>query len=177
MLSSPEPDLFDPAAYRLTHSVGYLLSRARAAMAHEIEQEIGELDITHAQATCLMTLAHERARTVTDLGRELGTDMGSVTRLLDRIEKRGLIRRQRSDTDRRIVTLSVTPLGYEMAAKLPAYFCRVQNRHFQGFTSEEIDTLRAMLLRVIGNGQACTSTVPRATHPLHPPGPERDEHT
>lgn len=142
---------FDPASYRICDSVGYLMARAKGELSRDVEQEVGALDITHAQASCLVMLVHDRARTVTDLGRELNTDMGSVTRLISRMEKRGLVERQRSDADRRIVDLRVTPAGHALVDQLPAIFCRVLNRRFRGFSEAEIAQFRDMLERVIAN--------------------------
>ncbi|TWG79623.1 DNA-binding MarR family transcriptional regulator [Cupriavidus gilardii J11] len=152
--SSDRPEgapLFDPEAWQMCSSVGYLLSRAKIALTNDVEQEAAALDITHAQATCLMMLANDRARTVTDLGREMNTDMGSVTRLVSRMEKRGLVKRERSEVDRRIVELSITPAGHAVMQQLPALFCRVLNRRFRDFTPDEIDVLRGMLQRVLAN--------------------------
>lgn len=142
---------FDPAEYRMGESVGYLMARAKSVLSHDVEQEVNGLDITHAQATCLMMLANGSGSTVTDLGRELNTDMGSVTRLLSRMEKRGLILRQRSDADRRVVDLSITAAGRALVEELPRIYCRVLNRHFRDFSAAELQTFRSMLNRIIGN--------------------------
>ncbi len=152
-ISAPDTssDPFDPAQYAMCDSVGYLLGRAKSRLAHGIEQEMASLDITHAQASCLMMLARGTAATVTDLGRELNTDVGSVTRLLNRMEKRGLIVRQRRDDDRRVVDLSLTEEGRTLAGQLPPLFCNVLRHHFRNFSAEEIEILRAMLKRVIGD--------------------------
>ncbi|PVY80913.1 MarR family transcriptional regulator [Cupriavidus alkaliphilus] len=151
--ASPNPPAgsFDPAQYQMCDSVGYLMQRAKNMLAHGVEQEVSSLDITQAQASCLMMLATGRASTVTDLGRELNTDMGSVTRLLSRMEKRGLIERRRRDADRRVVDLSVTPQGQKLVQQLPAIFCKVLAHHFRGFSEDEIQLLRGMLRRVIDN--------------------------
>lgn len=149
--AAPRAGPFDPAQYQMCESVGYLMQRAKNMLAHGVEQEVNSLDITQAQASCLMMLATGRAATVTDLGRELNTDMGSVTRLLSRMEKRGLIERRRRDADRRVVDLSVTPQGQELVERLPAVFCKVLAHHFRGFSEEEIQLLRTMLRRVIEN--------------------------
>ncbi|AOY93582.1 MarR family transcriptional regulator [Cupriavidus sp. USMAA2-4] len=141
----------NPAEYNMQDSIGYLLARAKSALTHEVEQEVSALDITHVQAVCLMMLGTGRASTVTDLGREMGTDMGSVTRLLGRMEKRGLIERQRSTSDRRVVELSLTEQGRAMMVHLPAIFIRVVERRLRGFSPDEITCLRTMLTRVIDN--------------------------
>ena len=61
-------DLFDPASYEIGKSVGYLLGRAKNTLSQGVEQEVGSLDMTHAQASCLMMLAKHEATTATDLG-------------------------------------------------------------------------------------------------------------
>lgn len=146
-------ELFDPAEYELGKSVGYLLARAKNTLSQGVEQEVGNLDMTHAQASCLMMLAQGEANTVTDLARNLNTDAGSVTRLLSRMEKRGLIARTRRDDDRRVVDLSITPAGNALVEKLPVAFCNVMRRHFEGFNHDEIEVLRGMLLRIIANNR------------------------
>ena len=147
----PSEDLFDPAEYEIGKSIGYLLGRAKNMLSLGVEQEVSGLDMTHAQAICLMMLAKGEATTVTDLARNLYTDAGSVTRLLSRMEKRGLIARTRRDDDRRVVDLSITAEGHAMVEQLPAAFCNVMRRHFDGFTHAEIAVLRDMLVRVIAN--------------------------
>ncbi|MBF6987197.1 MarR family winged helix-turn-helix transcriptional regulator [Cupriavidus sp. IK-TO18] len=149
--SAADTTLFDPAKYQMCDSVGYLLQRAKNTLAHSVEQEVSSLDITHAQASCLIMIATGRAATVTDLGRELNTDMGSVTRLLSRMEKRGLVERQRRDDDRRVVDLLLTEQGQALADLLPTIFCKVLSQHFRGFSADELQLLKTMLRRVIDN--------------------------
>jgi len=154
MTSSTPTDMFDPAHYEIGKSVGYLLARAKSMLSQGVEQEVSSLDMTQAQASCLMMLAEGEATTVTDLARNLNTDAGSVTRLLSRMEKRGLIERTRRDDDRRVVDLSLTPEGETMVEKLPVVFCNVLRRHFEGFSNEEIETLRSLLLQLIANNRS-----------------------
>jgi DNA-binding MarR family transcriptional regulator len=56
-------------------------------------------------------LRRSRASTVAELARELNTDPGAMTRLLDRLECKGLCRRSRSTDDRRVVNIELTPEG------------------------------------------------------------------
>lgn len=101
-----------------------------------------------------MLLANGRCQTATDLGRELNTDIGSLTRMLSRMEKRGLIERVRSESDRRVVHLEVTEAGRDLADRMPAIYTHVLNRFFAGFTPGDVDTLRGLLKRILDNGAA-----------------------
>jgi DNA-binding MarR family transcriptional regulator len=139
--------LFRVEDYRMCESVGYLVGRAKTALSMAIEQEVAQMDVTHSQASCLVLLANGRCQTATDLGRELNTDIGSLTRMLSRMEKRGLIERVRSESDRRVVHL-------ELADRMPAIYTHVLNRFFAGFSPTEVQMLRGLLQRVLDNGAA-----------------------
>ena len=146
--------LFRVEDYRMCESVGYLVGRAKTALSMAIEQEVAQMDVTHSQASCLVLLANGRCQTATDLGRELNTDIGSLTRMLSRMEKRGLIERVRSESDRRVVHLEVTEAGRDLADRMPAIYTHVLNRFFAGFTPGDVDTLRGLLKRILDNGAA-----------------------
>ncbi|AYB51779.1 MarR family winged helix-turn-helix transcriptional regulator [Ralstonia solanacearum] len=144
--------LFRVEDYRMCESMGYLIGRTKTALSMAIEQEVAQMDVTHSQASCLMLLANGRCQTATDLGRELNTDIGSLTRMLSRMEKRGLIERARSESDRRVVHLELTDAGRTLAERMPAIYTQVLNRFFAGFTQTEVQTLRGLLQRVLDNG-------------------------
>ena len=86
-----------------------------------------------------------------DLAREYGIDASAVTRLIDRLEKRGLITRLRSEEDRRVVRLALTEEGHALAARIPAIFNGVLDKLLSGFTPEEVGFLKSMLRRMLVN--------------------------
>jgi DNA-binding MarR family transcriptional regulator/GNAT superfamily N-acetyltransferase len=73
---------------------------------------------TLAEARVLFEIAHHEQPTATDLGRELGLDAGYLSRMLRNLERRGLLRRARSEADGRRAHLSLTPAGRKAFAKL-----------------------------------------------------------
>jgi DNA-binding PadR family transcriptional regulator len=79
---------------------------------------------------------------------------GATTRLLDRLEGKGLLRRERSTSDRRVVHVALTPEGQAIASQVPEVLCRVLNRHLSGFTHDEWMLLRGLLERILANGEA-----------------------
>lgn len=146
--------------YQLSESVGYLMSRVRSTMWNMVTQHTtAELGITSTQASIVFMLAAGRALTAADLAREYGIDASAVTRLIDRLEKRGLLSRVRSEEDRRVVRLALTPEGYALAQKIPAIFTRVLDKLLGGFTPEEVGFLKSMLRRILVNScdPACAS--------------------
>lgn len=72
--------------------------------------------------------------------------------MLDRLEKKGLIARSRSDTDRRVVKLGLTAQGQHAASQLPEIGADVLNEQLRGFSDTDLTTLIDLLSRFIANG-------------------------
>jgi DNA-binding MarR family transcriptional regulator len=143
--------LYDPATIQLETSLGYYLAKARNVLVMRTDEALRPLDLTSQQIGVILMLASGRARTSLELSREMSYDSGSMTRMLDRLEKKGFVSRARSEADRRIVELSLTERGRDAAARLPAIGAAVLNEQLHGFTRAELDLLVAMLARIIGN--------------------------
>ncbi|MNV84464.1 Transcriptional regulator SlyA [compost metagenome] len=98
--------------------------------------------------------------TSASLARDLGIDPAAVTRALDRLETKGMLRRERSTTDRRVVHLVLTDAGREIAAKVPQALASVLNAHLTGFSHDESRLLIDMLRRMVRNGEALRASAP-----------------
>lgn len=148
------PVFYRPDDYQPEESVGYLMRRIIHALALEIERELDPSGLTNAQWVPLLKLDMGAASTVAELARGCQLDAGGMTRLLDRLETKDLVRRARSSEDRRVVNLELTDEGRVAAKAIPAVLCGVQNAHLRGFTVEEWQTLKKLLRRVLDNAQA-----------------------
>jgi DNA-binding MarR family transcriptional regulator len=148
-VSEPSPKV---AGHKLGENVGYLLGRARSTMWNMVTQHtLAELGITSTQASVMFMLASGRGLAAADLAREYGIDASTVTRLIDRLEARGLLNRVRSEEDRRVVNLEVTDRGMAIAERIPDIFTCVLDKLLLGFTPEEIGFLKSMLRRILVN--------------------------
>ena len=150
----PPADFYKEESYESSESVGYLMRRAVTTVGQEIERQLEASDLTNAQWVPLFKLHTGCATTVAELARECELDAGAMTRLLDRIEAKGLCRRVRSSLDRRVVNLELTPAGHEAAKTIPAILSRVQNAHLAGFSESEFSMLKDFLRRILKNAQA-----------------------
>jgi DNA-binding MarR family transcriptional regulator len=147
--NEPTPDLSE---YQLGESVGYLISRVKSTLHNLVTQRsMAELGITSQQGSILFMVASGKCLLAAELAREYGIDASAVTRLIDRLEKRGLLTRVRSNEDRRVVRLALTPEGHAIAARMPAIFNGVLDNLLNGFTPEEVGFLKSMLRRVLAN--------------------------
>ncbi len=135
-------------------SVGHLLSKVVSALTQELERQFEPSGLTNAQWRPLFKLSITDASTVAELARECVLDAGGMTRLLDRLEAKGLCHRERSCSDRRVVNLALTEAGREAAKVVPEVLSRVQNAYLDGFTVEEWQTLKSYLRRMLDNANA-----------------------
>ena len=144
------------AGYSTDESVGYLMKRVIMSITSAADRRLEPKGLTHAQWGPLFMLRRSRASTVAELARELNTDPGAMTRLLDRLECKGLCRRSRSTDDRRVVNIELTPEGEAAADHVPVELSQIMNEHLAGFTKAEWTQLKGFLRRMIENGEAIT---------------------
>lgn len=110
MVSTHEYDLrILRALRRITRSIA-LHSRQLAAVSH----------ITAPQLMCLRTVIQLGPLTATAISREIHVSPSTVVGILDRLEDKGLVRRERGREDRRTVFVTVTPAGIELAHEAPS---------------------------------------------------------
>jgi DNA-binding MarR family transcriptional regulator len=148
-----EPAFYRPADYKPQESIGFLMRRVVNEVSAEIERQFDSSGLTNAQWLPLYKLHLGSVSTVAELARECHLDTGGMTRLLDRLEAKGLVRRVRSCADRRVVNLELTDEGHEAARNVPAVLCGVQNAALRGFTPDEWQQLRDLLARMLRNAQ------------------------
>ncbi|MDB6090837.1 MAG: transcriptional regulator, MarR family [Gammaproteobacteria bacterium] len=133
-------------------SVGLLIGRARTALLTSLDLELEPFGLTGAQFSVLKNVAEGTAETAADLCRTMHYDTGSMTRMLDRLEEKAVLRRERCTEDRRVVFLRVTVTGSALLPRLRAAAARVLSRHLAGFSAGEVDNLKHYLGRMIENG-------------------------
>ncbi len=151
----PAPaNFYRASGYCADDSVGYLMRRVLMAITQAADRRLEPDGLTNVQWGPLFMLRTMRASTVAELARELQTDPGAMTRLLDRLEAKGLCRRERSTEDRRVVRIVLTPEGEEAASRVPVVLSQVMNETLSGFSRAEWDTLKTMLQRMLDNAES-----------------------
>lgn len=102
----------------LDNQLCFALYAANRAVTARYRPLLAELDLTYPQYLVMLVLweAHRDGRTVrvSDLGKRLRLDSGTLTPLLKRLAERGLVTRQRASTDERVVTVAPTGRGLAM---------------------------------------------------------------
>jgi DNA-binding MarR family transcriptional regulator len=142
---------YTPDTFSLTQSVGFLLSKARNVITAEVDTALKDLDVTGSQMGIFLALQRGLASTPFELSKLLSVDTGLMTRMLDKLETRGLLERSRSMDDRRVVNLALTKKGKEIAAEIPNIAPEVLNARLEKFTKAEFEELCRLLNKFIGN--------------------------
>ena len=144
-------DIYDSRHYQPATSVGYLLSRARTELLAALDRELEPLGVTAAQYAILAQLAHQLADSPAGLCKGIAYDPGAMTRMIDRLEAKKLIRRVRSSHDRRAINLELTDEGKAIVPKMRNHAVAVINRFLRGFTQSEARQFENFLQRMIAN--------------------------
>lgn len=140
--------------YVIEESIGYLIKQAHLALHRTIDSNMSALDLTAMQWGPLMLLAYGKANTAAEMSRCGGVETSTMTRMLDRLEAKGLLVRKRSESDRRIIYLELTEAGQQLVAKVPDLLASSLNKHLRGFNAEEVATVKSLLRRIIGNADS-----------------------
>jgi DNA-binding MarR family transcriptional regulator len=130
---------------------GFLFGRLRARMEVALGAEVAGLDITPTQCGVLVRLASGMGRTSAELCRTSNSDMGSMAHMLDRMQEKQLITRERSTEDRRVVEIRMTEHAWEIYPQILDAGQRMLDRASVGFTPEELEQFEHLLRRTLGN--------------------------
>jgi DNA-binding MarR family transcriptional regulator len=149
-----DPVFYRGDDYQVDESVGYLLRRLRAQLDRAIDAEMAEYDLTSVQWGPLLAIALGMGDTAAELARVAYVDTGAMTRMLDRLEAKGLVGRSRCARDARVIRLELTREGRRLARRVPFGLSRVLNHFLRGFTRAEVETLKSMVRRMLVNAEA-----------------------
>jgi DNA-binding MarR family transcriptional regulator len=132
----------------------YLLNRAGARIATAFSQEMRRLGATLQMWRVLAALREHDGRRMGDLSATTSIEVSTLTRLVDTMERKGLVVRRRDAGDARVVALHVTPAGRRLTQRITPIAERYERVALAGFTAAEADSLKAALRRLYGNMEA-----------------------
>ena len=149
--------IYDAETFKPRESVSYLLGRVKVELMTALDQEfardseLAALEVTAAQYSILSALALGQADSASQLCKGISYDAGAMTRMLDRLEAKGVVSRSRCPEDRRLVKLELTAIGRAAVPRMWACAVEVLNRFLRGFTRAEVHELQGYLHRMLEN--------------------------
>lgn len=128
--------------------VGFHLRLAHGAVYRHFTETFANLDLTQKQVSALWLAAEEPGISQVELGRKLSMDRATTMTIVNRLQDRDYVRRERSDSDGRKQALHVTETG--LAALEEAKICIAEHEKWlkARFTAPEVEKLVEMLTRI-----------------------------
>jgi len=106
---------------RVAEDIVLALRRIMRSMDIASRQLIGKYGITTPQLICLQHMLEQGPMTTGMLAQAVSLSPATVTGILDRMERRGLVTRERRPEDKRRVLVAVTDAGRSAAEAAPSY--------------------------------------------------------
>ncbi len=150
MTVSKEHQLF------ILENLGFLLGKSCQIKDRLLDQHLIPEDITSTQAKVLFQIYHFKFDRPSQIGKSLNVDNSAITRMLDRLEKKGLLIRIPDPNDRRSIVIQLTENGVEAVKRSLPLARNAIEELTQSLSEEEIEQLRHCLKKIV------TSSIPES---------------
>lgn len=134
-------------------SLGFLLNRGTLTLQRQLNRNFSSngYDITHEQWSVLIYLYHFDGQSQNDIAAKTQRDKVSITKIIDNLEKRGLVFRTTDNVDRRIKRICLTKDGKSLVPKLKNLAEETIKSAFSGIKKKEIETFKFVLSSLVKN--------------------------
>lgn len=136
------------AEYRLEEQVGYWLRRAYQRHMAIFAAVMGDLDLTSVQFAALVKLRDMKAVTQTELGRLIGMDKATISGMVSRLQRRGLLQFRPDPLDRRSRIIALTAEGEALLAQALRRIDQVSEDTLAPISAAERAALRETLRKL-----------------------------
>lgn len=143
----------------LDSSFGFILNHAGRRLTQLLNSHFQPYDMTTEQWAVLNRLADEDGITQKLLAVRAEKDQTNITRILDQLERKGLVERRANETDRRSFLTFITEQGKALNDILTPIEQKVIASVLSGFTDEQTTILREMLNQLTNQANACIKEV------------------
>lgn len=154
--------------WNVDESIGFLIRKLKNSLHRHMDSQMLACGLTDSQWGPLLLIANGKGDTSGMLARELDLDAGAMTRMIDRLETKGMLRRVWSANDRRVANLELTAQGLAVTRRVPDAIAAVLNHHLRGFAHEDVLQIKANLRRMLENGSDPLPNVEPVEHAAKP---------
>ena len=147
--AAPEDGRFTGSADPVEDDLGHLLTQAASLALAEFREDLRGHGVSSTEWRALSILATLPGQTVGQLAVRCLLQQPTMTKLLERVVRAGMVRREASAGDRRVVRLRLTPEGEALVAGLAQQARRHEHRLIARLPDEEVRFLKAALRRLI----------------------------
>ncbi|MGH7998989.1 MAG: MarR family winged helix-turn-helix transcriptional regulator [Brasilonema sp.] len=136
---------------RAPYGVGYRIKLLSQLLARKFTERLEPFGLTPFHWVVLCCLWEEDGLPTSSIGEKLQQVGGTLTGVLDRMEERGLIRRERDCRDRRIWRIWLTDAGRELETVLPPIAVEIREQSMHGISYPEREQFSQILNKAIAN--------------------------
>lgn len=140
-------------SHSIHDTTGFLLVQICRAHRNRAQELLGRLNIHPGQEMMLLRLWSAEGVTQSEVAEQLCVQPATVTRMLDRLERTGLVQRQADTADQRVSRVYLTEVGRGLIAPIQKVWQELESVSFQNLTLAEQILLRRLLLQVYENLQ------------------------
>lgn len=133
---------------------GFLISKIKSIGGRRFDKILQQKNIdafNGAQGKILYCLWQGEKMTATELSKKSGLAKTTLSAMLARMDEQGLIAIEESPTDKRSVTISLTPAAETLRAEYDNVTREIENIYYKGFTEEEVEQFESYLNRILNN--------------------------
>jgi len=132
-------------------SVGYIIHEVAKAFRRRFEEEVKVHDLTLPQMRALGELVRKGGVSQVSLAGAIDADPMTLKGILDRLEKRGLVRRQQDPSDSRAKVVHVTEAGEALFRTAKSVGVEIQNEAIEGLSEAELTAVSQSLVHIRNN--------------------------
>ena len=142
----------------LTSNLGYNVNNVANSVRREFEAKLDEFNISFTEFVVLVNCYGSSDNTVSGISRMTPYDPGRVSRTVNDLVKRGLVRRRRIQSDRRVVRLTMTEEGQAIMPPILNRVLECNTALLIGVTDREKAAFVSVSRKIIANHTAMRSS-------------------
>lgn len=140
-----------PAEFDLEQSVPYLMNRVGVGIGNAFSEHLRRFDISLTGYRVLASLVQRDGQGIVELALHTSIDVSTLSRLVNTLETKSLLKRERDDMDARAFKLFLQPEGRQLAAQTIPIGMLLERLMIAGLSKDEVDLLRSVLRRMYDN--------------------------
>ena len=135
---------------QLEECVNYLLTTAQHSVFLKMTEKLSVFDLTPVQYAVLYCLWENDKKSPKEIAERLKLENSTISGILERMEKKGLIKRMISKEDRRFIQIMLTEKGAVLEKDVLAAVDKVNEEVMSVFSTEECENLKTQLRVLAG---------------------------
>ncbi|MDR7078331.1 MarR family 2-MHQ and catechol resistance regulon transcriptional repressor [Neobacillus niacini] len=139
---------------KCTNSPFLLLMQTSKAIQDRIREEMTKNNLSITEFSVLEVLYYHEKQTIQQIGSRILISSGSMTYVIDKLEKRGLLMRNDCQNDRRVIHITLTDTGKELMMEIMPKHQDLIDHIFDSLTSVEVETITNLLEKVKNRAEA-----------------------